>query len=42
MAAEVLEAMSFLGIKSELFSSLKKQYGGLVELHAAMANLLCA
>ena len=39
---EILEAMVFLGIPVINYSQMKQQYGGALQLHAALAEMLGA
>lgn len=40
MASEIIQAMQFLGIKTENFLALRIQFGGLEGLHTEMAHRL--
>jgi len=40
IAKEVIETLIFLGISTEKFSEMKKEHGGLIELHTYLATQL--
>jgi hypothetical protein len=40
IAKEVIEALVFLGIPTEKFAEIKKEHGGLIELHTYLATQL--